>query len=155
MYPLLHKAGFCSAPGSEIRADDGLELRDLYISNAVKCLPPENKPNAAEFAACRSWLEYEWQMLTQVKVVLALGRGAFNSFLRFLKEQGRITRLADYPFAHAAVYEIGQNQWLVACYHTSRYNIQTGRMTAQMFEEVCVQIHGLISPQDQDRRGPA
>ncbi|MCA1796109.1 MAG: uracil-DNA glycosylase [Geobacteraceae bacterium] len=144
MYPLLHQAGFCSAPGHEIRADDGLELYDLYISNAVKCLPPDNKPNAAEFAACRTWLFHEWQMLTEVKVILALGRGAFTSLLHFFKQQGQITRLADYPFVHAGAYKVGETQWLVPCYHTSRYNIQTGRMTVQMFVDVCAQIHILL-----------
>lgn len=144
MYPLLHQTGFCSAPADEIRADDGLELYDLYISNAVKCLPPDNKPNAAEFAACRAWLLHEWQMLTQVKVILALGRGAFTSLLHFFKQQGLVTRLADYPFGHGQAYKIGETQWLVPCYHTSRYNIQTGRMTAQMFVDVCAQIHSLL-----------
>lgn len=144
MYPLLHQTGFCSAPAEEVRADDGLELFDLYISNAVKCLPPENKPNAVEFAACRTWLLQEWQMLTEVKVILALGRGAFTSLLHFFKEQGQVTRLADYPFIHAEAYKIGESQWLVPCYHTSRYNIQTGRMTTQMFVDVCTQIHALL-----------
>jgi uracil-DNA glycosylase family 4 len=128
----------------EIRADDGLELYDLYISNAVKCLPPANKPNAAEFTACRAWLLHEWHMLAQAKVILALGRGAFTSLLHFFKEQGLVTRLADYPFVHGEAYRIGENQWLVPCYHTSRYNIQTGRMTPQMFVEVCMRIHALL-----------
>ena len=144
MYPLLHHTGFCSKPMEEIRSDDGLELYDLYISNAVKCLPPANKPNAAEFAACRSWLVQEWHMLTQVKVILALGRGAFISLLHFFKGQGLVTRLADYPFVHGEAYKIGENQWLLPCYHTSRYNIQTGRMTAQMFVDVCTRIQALL-----------
>lgn len=144
MYPLLHQTGFCSAPADEIRADDGLELYDLYISNAVKCLPPENKPNAAEFAACRSWLLQEWNMLSEVKVILALGRGSFISLLHFFKEQGHVTRLADYPFVHGEAYKLGEAQWLLPCYHTSRYNVQTGRMTTQMFVDVCTQIHTLL-----------
>ncbi|MDD2557833.1 MAG: uracil-DNA glycosylase [Desulfuromonadaceae bacterium] len=144
MYPLLHQAGFCSAVGAEIAADDGLELHNLYISNAVKCLPPGNKPIAAEFAACRSWLRQEWSALKEVKVIVALGRDAFTSLLHFFKELGLVQRLADYPFVHGEAYLIGASQWLVPCYHTSRYNVQTGRITAPMFLDLTSRVHELI-----------
>lgn len=144
MYPLLYQAGFCSAPAYPIGADDGLELHDLYISNAVKCLPPGNKPCAAEFAACRTWLEKEWCMLEQVQVFIGLGRGAFISLLHFFKHQGLVERLNDYPFVHGEAYRITETQWLVPCYHTSRYNVQTGRITAQMFLDVCHRVRGLL-----------
>jgi uracil-DNA glycosylase family 4 len=132
MYPLLHAAGFASQ-AEVTAADDGLLLRDLYISNAVKCLPPENKPTTAEFACCRPFLARELTSLPRLRVVVLLGQGAFASYMRLLREAGEIERLGAYPFAHAAVYRPSQGPWLVASYHTSRYNIQTGRMTREMF----------------------
>ncbi|MDY0211875.1 MAG: uracil-DNA glycosylase [Desulfuromonadaceae bacterium] len=144
MYPLLHQAGFCTAVRDKIAVNDGLELHNLYISNAVKCLPPGNKPTSAEFAACRSWLMQEWCALNEVKVIVALGRGAFTSLLHFFKAQGLVQRLADYPFVHGETYLIGASQWLVPCYHTSRYNVQTGRMTAPMFLDLTAKVHELL-----------
>ncbi len=144
MYPLLHQAGFCSAVRNNIAIDDGLELHNLYISNAVKCLPPDNKPTAAEFTACRAWLKLEWYALSEVKVIVALGRGAFTSLLHFFKEQGLVRRLVDYPFVHGEAYLIGASQWLVPCYHTSRYNVHTGRMTAQMFLDLTAKVRELL-----------
>ena len=85
MYPLLHRAGFCSEPRAEIAADDGLELYDLYISNAVKCVPPDNKPLACEFAACRFWLLQEWHMLGAGKGSGALGARRFYQSAEFLQ----------------------------------------------------------------------
>ncbi|MBN2645233.1 MAG: uracil-DNA glycosylase [Desulfuromonadaceae bacterium] len=142
MYPLLHRAGFCSQ-AEAVDAADGMVLQDLYISNAVRCVPPQNKPTASEFAACRPFLAQEWQQLSRLKVVLALGRDAFISFLHFLKGQGLIERLADYPFAHGVRYPLPGGRWLVGCYHTSRYNVQTGRITAELFLEVLRQVDAL------------
>lgn len=82
-------------------------------------------------------------MLTQVRVILALGRDAFISLLHFFKGQGLIKRLADYPFVHGETYRIGE-QWLVPCYHTSRYNVQTGRITQTMFMDVCARIQAML-----------
>ncbi|MEZ4484893.1 MAG: uracil-DNA glycosylase family protein [Syntrophotaleaceae bacterium] len=87
MYPLLHQAGFASQAEAS-HADDGLRLDDLYISNAVKCLPPDNKPNAAEFTNCRPYLLSEQQRLKRLKVVILLGRGAYDSYLRLYRERG-------------------------------------------------------------------
>ena len=132
MYPLLHEAGLASQPGAE-HADDGLRLNDLYIVNAVKCVPPENKPNGAEFNNCRPWLAEEFAALKKMKVVVALGRGAYDSCLKYFRSAGLVDRPADYPFSHGGRFRLSPNLWLVACYHTSRYNVQTGRMTAGMF----------------------
>ncbi|WP_316347109.1 uracil-DNA glycosylase [Desulfuromonas acetoxidans] len=135
MYPLLYQAGLSNQAESE-SCDDGLRLSDLYISNAVKCVPPGNKPLAEEFHQCRDYLLREWKQLTSVRVILALGRDAFISVLHLLKQQGMIKRLADFPFAHNACFELTNGQYLLACYHTSRYNVQTGRMTEALFLEV-------------------
>lgn len=135
MYPLLHQAGFSNQPDS-VRCDDALTLNDLYISNSVKCVPPGNKPLASEFHQCRDYLVREWHQLQQVKVILTLGRDAFISVLHLLKSQGLIPRLADYPFGHDVCYTLDNGQQLLACYHTSRYNVQTGRITPALFLQV-------------------
>ncbi|MDY0190612.1 MAG: uracil-DNA glycosylase [Desulfuromonas sp.] len=135
MYPLLYQAGFSNQPQA-YAVDDGLQLQDLYISNAVKCVPPGNKPTAAEFGNCRPFLELEWQQLTRVRVLFALGRDSFISILRLLKDAGIIKRLANYPFQHDAAYPLPNGQWLLASYHTSRYNVQTRRITPELFLQV-------------------
>lgn len=143
MYPLLHQAGFANQAGVS-HAADGLRLLDLYISNAVKCLPPANKPLATEFTNCRPYLLAEQQRLRRLKVVVLLGRGAFDSYLRLYRDLGEIGRLKDYPFGHGAVYRLPNGLYAVACYHTSRYNVQTGRMTSAMFLELLALVRRLL-----------
>lgn len=138
MYPLIYEAGF-SNQAVACASDDGLILHDLYISNAVKCVPPDNKPTSAEFNTCRPYLKQEWQQLSHVKVILALGRDAFMSLLRLLKEVGLVERIADYPFKHNEAYRLANGQYLLASYHTSRYNVQTRRITPQLFHAVLAQ----------------
>lgn len=144
MYPLLHRAGFTSR-AEALSADDGLRLHDLYISNAVKCVPPDNKPAPAEFANCRPFLAEELASLSRLRVVVALGQGAFVSYLRLLQADGRLVRLADFPFAHGAVYRPSSGPWLIASYHTSRYNIQTRRLTEAMFMELLAKVKRLAA----------
>jgi uracil-DNA glycosylase family 4 len=143
MYPLLHQAGF-SNHSQIISADDGLELHDLYITNAVKCLPPENKPNAAEFTACRPYLERELQELKSLRVIIALGHGAHNSLLRLFQAQGLIKRIADVPFGHGRTHQLANGLMLIGCYHTSRYNVQTGRMNNRLFLDLLDQVRLLL-----------
>ncbi len=147
MYPLLHQAGFASQAEAS-HADDGLQLHDLYISNAVKCLPPDNKPNASEFANCRPYLLAEQQRLSQLQVVVLLGRGAYESYLRLYRDLGEIGRLKDYPFGHGAVHRLPNGLLAVACYHTSRYNVQTGRMTKTMFLDLLAQVRQLLDQEN-------
>lgn len=144
MYPLLHQAGF-SSQAKVVGANDGLQLHDLYITNAVKCLPPENRPNAGEFNACRPFLEKELRELTRLRVIIALGHGAHSSLLRLFQSQGLIKRLAEAPFGHGSVYQLGNGLCLVGCYHTSRYNVQTGRMNNRMFLDLLEQVRLLTS----------
>ena len=139
MYPLLHRAGFASQ-AEATAAGDGLTLHDLYITNAVKCLPPENRPKADEFDRCRPYLAAELKLLERLQVVIGLGKGAFDSLLRLFREQGLIGRLADFPFAHGAFYRLENGLWLAGCYHTSRYNVQTGRIDAPMFLDLLEQV---------------
>jgi uracil-DNA glycosylase family 4 len=144
MYPLLHRTGFAHR-GEVLAADDGLRLHDLYISNAVKCVPPDNKPTPAEFACCRPYLAEELASLPRLRVIVALGQGAFTSTLRHFQTEGKVGRLADYPFAHGAVYRPGNGPWLVASYHTSRYNIQTRRLTEAMFLDLLAKVKRLAA----------
>jgi len=143
MYPLLRQAGF-SNQSEVVSADDGLELHDLYITNAVKCLPPENRPNADEFTECRPYLEAELQVLKNLRVIIALGHGAHNSLLRLFQSQGLIKRMSDVPFGHANSFLLPNDLWLVDCYHTSRYNVQTGRMNDRMFLDLLEQVKSLV-----------
>jgi len=142
MYPLLHAAGFANRQAAA-SADDGLVLQDLYISNAVKCVPPQNKPLTAEFKHCRPYLAAEQARLPNLKVIVTLGRGAFDSYMRLCLDHAVIQRLGDYPFAHGARYLLPDGLWVVACYHTSRYNVNTGRITEQLFIDLMEQVRGL------------
>jgi len=143
MYPLLHRCGFSSQ--AEARsADDGLRLQDLYITNAVKCLPPENRPSTKEFAACRPYLERELQALQSLQVIIALGHGAHNSLLRLFQARGLVKRLSDIPFGHGSSVQLPNGLSLVGCYHTSRYNVQTGRMNGRMFVDLLDQVRSLV-----------
>ncbi len=148
MYPLLHQAGFASQPEAE-HAEDGLSLDDLYITNAVKCVPPENKPKTDEFDRCLPYLEEELASLERLQVVLLLGQGAYQSYLKMLKRKGVIERLCDHPFAHGQAFRPEGEPWVLASYHTSRYNVQTGRITPTMFAELLDQACQLARP-DQD-----
>ena len=119
--------------------DDGLELVDCRITNAVRCLPPQNKPVGKEINACRPFLGEELRNLAELQVVVALGRIAHDSVVRAL--EGRI---AAFPFKHGAVHEIG-GLFLADSYHCSRYNTQTGRLTPEMFGAVFSVAAGLRS----------
>lgn len=143
MYPLLHQAGF-SNQSEIVGADDGLELHDLYITNAVKCLPPDNRPNAVEFTTCRPYLETELQELRSLRVLIALGHGAHNSLLKLFQAQGLIKRLSEVPFGHGKTHRLANGITLVGCYHTSRYNVQTGRMNSKMFLDLLDQVRLLL-----------
>lgn len=142
MYPLLHQARLSNQPEA-FSPDDGLILQDLYITNAVKCLPPDNRPNADEFAACRPYLAEELRLLRNLRVVIALGQGAHVSLLRLFREQGHVARLVDHPFGHGIASLLPNGLWLLGSYHTSRYNVQTGRITQEMFRDLLEQAKSL------------
>jgi uracil-DNA glycosylase family 4 len=136
LYRVLHRTGFASQPHATSR-DDGLELRGAYITAAVHCAPPDNKPAPAEIRACRGYLERELDLLTQVRVVVALGRTAFDVYLSILRDRGRITSPRAYPFTHGAEHRLGADlPTLLASYHPSQQNTQTGRLTEEMFAAV-------------------
>ena len=133
LYETLHRYGFGSQ-AIAIDPDDGLVLKGCRITNAVKCLPPENKPLPAEIRECNGYLRTELQALAPA-AVLALGTVAHQAVLRAL---GR--RIADFPFAHGARHKLGSHTQLFDSYHCSRYNTNTRRLTPEMFREVFADI---------------
>jgi uracil-DNA glycosylase family 4 len=135
MYPVLYDAGFASQPEATDR-NDGLRLKDLYITAAVRCAPPDNKPLPQEIANCASFLDRELACLRQVKVVVALGRIGFEAYLNHARRAGLITRKLAYPFGHGACYRMPDGKTLLASYHPSNQNTQTGKLTRAMFEKI-------------------
>lgn len=135
LYAALHRAGFASQPTSRDR-DDGLTLTDAYISAACRCAPPDNKPTPDELAACQPFLAAEIALLRDVRVVVALGRIAFDTVLRVYADQAHAP-IPQPQFAHNAASSLGDGlPTLVASYHPSRQNTQTGRLTVGMFDDV-------------------
>jgi uracil-DNA glycosylase family 4 len=130
LYATLHKFGFASGPISA-SADDALELLDARITNAVKCLPPANKPLPIEIKACNDFLRAELSQSHAVRIILALGGVAHAAVLR-----AHDLPAAAHRFAHAAEHPLSGGRVLLDSYHCSRYNTQTRRLTAAMFEGV-------------------
>lgn len=136
LYKALFEAGFASQPTS-VSKDDGLTLRDAYITAVVRCAPPGNKPTREELSNCRPYLERELELLTQVQVVIALGRVAFDVYLEILKTQGKIARRSNFVFGHNRAYRTGDGQpLLISSFHPSQQNTSTGKLTPKMFVEV-------------------
>ena len=130
LYETLHKFSLATRPVS-VSADDGLRLMGARITNAVKCLPPANKPEPAEITACNAYLNAELATYNSGLVILALGLVAHSAVLKAFK-----LRAAGYKFAHAAEHSLSGGKVLVDSYHCSRYNTQTRRLTTAMFEAV-------------------
>jgi uracil-DNA glycosylase family 4 len=137
LYQMLHKYGFATRDRSEA-ADDGLELIDCRITNAVKCLPPDNKPVGAEINTCNAFLASELETVTEDAVVMALGGIAHRAIIKALG-----LRQADYKFGHAALHDLGRFR-LLDSYHCSRYNTNTGRLTEDMFDRIFAQARELL-----------
>ena len=135
MYPVLHQTGFANQPLATHR-DDGLILKDLYITAAVRCAPPDNKPLPAELANCAPYLARELEGLKRAKVVVALGRIGFDAYLNYLKRLGRLPSKKPYNFEHGAKYRMPDGRTLLASYHPSNQNTQTGKLTRQMFVRI-------------------
>jgi uracil-DNA glycosylase family 4 len=140
LYRTLHKFGLSTGPIST-SADDDLRLIDVRITNAVKCLPPANKPLPAEIRACNRYLRAELAQHSNTRVILALGTIAHAAVLRAYDLPAR-----DRRFAHAAEHPLGADQVLLDSYHCSRYNTQTRRLTAAMFEAVVGRARELAQP---------
>jgi len=135
MYPVLYETGFASQPTATDR-NDGMKLKDLYITAAVRCAPPDNKPLPQELAECAYFLDRELAGLEKVKVVVALGKIGFDAYLNYLKRGGLLTTRAPYLFKHGAHYPLSNGKVLLASYHPSNQNTQTGKLTRKMFVEI-------------------
>lgn len=133
LYETLHEFGYANRPVS-VAADDGLKLKHCRITNAVKCVPPENKPETTEIARCNKFLKSELHELPEGSAILALGLVAHKAVLKALGQ-----KLKTYPFSHGAVHEL-PNRRLYDSYHCSRYNTQTNRLTPAMFKAVFSRI---------------
>ena len=139
LYATLLKFGFARG---NYRADpnDGLQLVDCRIANAVRCLPPENKPLPDEFTQCRPFLQAELAVMPEVKVILALGKGAHDQVLRALT----VRPAGAYPFIHGRLHDLPTGLKLADSYHCSRYNTNTGRLTTAMFEDVFKTVRTVV-----------
>jgi uracil-DNA glycosylase family 4 len=152
LYSALYRAGFASQPNSHHR-NDGMELRDAFLSAACRCAPPANKPSPAELVACRPFLERELGLLEPVRVIVALGRIAFETVLHVSDSATRsLAKASATPvgsrtpvFGHGAIHPLSSaGPWLIASYHPSRQNTQTGRLTPAMFDAIWSQTRRLL-----------
>ena len=135
LYEALHAFGFSSQPAS-IHRGDGLKLRDCYITAAARCAPPANKPARGEFERCRPYLIQELKLLKQICVVVALGKIAFDSFLKAYAESGGVIPKPRPQFRHGESVQLGADLTLISSYHPSQQNTFTGKLTREMFHEV-------------------
>jgi uracil-DNA glycosylase len=145
LYTALFDAGFANQP-TAVGCDDGLRLRDAYITAAVRCAPPGNKPQPSEIANCKPYLERELAIL-RPKAVLALGKIAWDVFLSILKRRGMLAFRAGHEFAHGAEIDFPQaGVRLFGVYHPSQQNTQTGRVTAAMYAKVLRRVQRFLQP---------
>lgn len=136
LFRALHATGFASQATSCSR-DDGLTLQDTYITAVVRCAPPGNRPAPEEIRNCREYLERELDLLSNVRVVVALGRLAFDQYLTILRARGRIARKSAFVFAHNRLHVISAGRpVLISSYHPSQQNTSTGRLTDRMLRAV-------------------
>ena len=142
MFPVLYEAGFASQPNAYSR-EDGLTLSDMWISASVRCAPPDNKPAPEELRNCAHWLDEEIVLLTRLKVVVCLGKIGFDSFIAHLMRTGVLTSRKGFEFSHGAEYKLPNGIHLLATYHPSLQNTNTGKLTAPMFLKIFVRAREL------------
>jgi uracil-DNA glycosylase family 4 len=135
LFPVLHEAGFASQPDALTR-DDGMKLRGIWISAVVHCAPPDNKPTPEEQRNCAPWLDEEIALLPKLRVVLCLGKIAFDGFLAHQLRNGEIVSRKGLDFGHGAEYALPSGVTLIASYHPSLQNTNTGKLTRPMFLKV-------------------
>jgi uracil-DNA glycosylase family 4 len=143
LYAALHKAGLANQPTS-LHHDDGLQLKNAYISATCRCAPPDNKPLPKEISNCRGYFERELEILNP-RAILALGKIAWDAYLEISKQRGVIASRALYKFAHGAEAEVAPGtQRLFGVYHPSQQNTQTGRVTPAMYAQVLGRIRRFL-----------
>lgn len=144
MYPVLYETGFANQATATARGDD-LVLTDAYITAAARCAPPDNKPLPQELANCSSFLDRELDGLKRLRVIVALGKIGFDAYLNYLKRRAVITAKAQYVFRHAARYQMPDGRILLASYHPSNQNTNTGKLTREMFVEIFQEARQLLA----------
>lgn len=135
LYPVLHEAGFASQPRAVSR-DDQMELRGLWITAVVRCAPPDNKPTPEELRNCAPWLAEEIRLLPNLRVAVCLGRIAFDGLMAWAQRTGVLAGRAGYVFGHGAEYTLPNGLRVIASYHPSLQNTNTGKLTRPMFLDV-------------------
>ena len=144
LYPVLYEAGFASQPKA-ISRDDGMKLHDAWITAVVRCAPPGNKPLPEEIVNCAPYLDEEIAALTRLRVVVCLGKIAFDGYVAHLVRTGAIARRGNLQFAHGAEFEIPKGRYLLATYHPSLQNTNTGKLTTVMFLKIFTRARELAS----------
>jgi len=145
LYRGLHEAGFASQSESHHRGDR-LRLQNCYVTASLRCAPPKNKPLPEELRNCQPYLEEELRLLKRVRAVLALGRIAFESYLRVAGNRNDFPSRSSLRFAHGASYELPAGlPRLFAAYHPSQQNTQTGRLTPEMFQKVLDDVRRFLA----------
>ncbi|MGD0347029.1 MAG: uracil-DNA glycosylase [Terracidiphilus sp.] len=135
LFPVLHAAGFASQPTATSR-DDGMKLSGLWITSVGRCAPPDNKPTPGELRNCAPWLDLEMKLLTELRVVVCLGRIAFDGLLAHESRLGRLPKRTGFDFAHAAEYKLPGGLIAIASYHPSLQNTNTGKLIRPMLLNV-------------------
>jgi uracil-DNA glycosylase family 4 len=144
LYGALHAAGFANQPDS-IHRNDGLALTDCYITAAVRCAPPDNKPSRVEFERCRPYLVQELQLFENVRVVIALGKIAFDSFLLAHQKNGEMVPKPRPRFGHGASVVLPNGVTLIGSYHPSQQNTFTGKLTRPMFHSIFARARAALA----------
>lgn len=132
LYPVLYEAGFASQPNAVSR-DDGMKLHDLWICSVARCAPPANKPAPEELRNCAPWLDEELSLFSNLRVIVCLGRIAFDGLLAHAQRTGQLKSRSGFVFGHAAEYTLPNSVRIVASYHPSLQNTNTGKLTRAMF----------------------
>jgi uracil-DNA glycosylase family 4 len=142
LYAALHRAGFASQPSASSR-NDGLTLTDVFISATCRCVPPDNKPLPQEMLNCRPFIMMELDLLTRLRGIVALGKIGFDAIVGIYRQKG--FTIPALEFKHDQVYDLGYGlPWLLASYHPSRQNTQTGRLTLAMFDSIWSQARNRL-----------
>jgi uracil-DNA glycosylase family 4 len=135
LYPVLHEAGFASQPSATSR-DDGMRLTGLWITSVARCAPPGNKPTPQELHNCAPWLDDELALLRDLRVIVCLGRIAFDGLLAHEQRIGQLSSRSKYTFSHGAGYKLPGNLQVIASFHPSLQNTNTGKLTRPMFLDI-------------------
>jgi uracil-DNA glycosylase family 4 len=138
----LHRAGFANLTTSH-RPDDGLQLRDAFILAAVRCAPPANKPTPEEIANCLPHFDAELDALPNIRIVVALGKIGFDAYLNLLRHRGQVVRPKP-AFGHGVAHLLNNGHTLIGCYHPSRQNTHTGKLTPKMMDDVFKKVRKVL-----------